>query len=372
MTRIRVNTDVLKTKAKDFETAADAFNRAGDDIAAAAAAMPSYDGQLSGPARLAGYEIQRQARDMKAALSSDAQSLQKAAQDFENVENQAENVFNQNQEILLAADASLDLPAKGGDSYLGYQYLGGEPPIYILCMYGVCKKVIVTDENMPYIQYFICQVDGGSCKDPDTGITTKYPGYFETKRVYDALSVAAIAGDGLIILAGVLFICTGIGAPAGIGMVATGLTANASAAYFGEGDLAKMATATDNAAAAWNEIFPGDNQVGDPQYGIGDQGPGAGNPIYEPNDGYYTPPPTDPGNMPTSGTPDYGGMNSEPPPDVPYTPPDNSTPDNGTPDYGGMDSESPDVTYESPDVPYTPPDNTTPDSGDPPPEKSYR
>jgi hypothetical protein len=60
MARIRVDTEDLKAKAKDFESAAEAFARAGDDIAAAAMAMPSYDGQLSGPAPKAGYEIQRQ------------------------------------------------------------------------------------------------------------------------------------------------------------------------------------------------------------------------------------------------------------------------------------------------------------------------
>jgi hypothetical protein len=58
MTRIRVNTDDLKNEAKDFESAAEAFARAGDDIAAAAMAMPSYDGQLSGPAFKEGQEFQ--------------------------------------------------------------------------------------------------------------------------------------------------------------------------------------------------------------------------------------------------------------------------------------------------------------------------
>jgi uncharacterized protein YukE len=79
MTRIRVNTEDLKAKAKDFESAADAFSRAGDDIAAAAAAMPSYDGQLSGPARKAGAEIQSQARDMKTTLTNDAIAAKRRA-----------------------------------------------------------------------------------------------------------------------------------------------------------------------------------------------------------------------------------------------------------------------------------------------------
>jgi uncharacterized protein YukE len=108
MTRIRVNTEDLKSKAKDFDSAADAFNRAGDDIAAAAAAMPSYDGQLSGPARKAGYEIQNQAREMKTELAGDAESLRKTAQAFETVDNQTVNIFGDNTTLLS------DAPLNGG------------------------------------------------------------------------------------------------------------------------------------------------------------------------------------------------------------------------------------------------------------------
>jgi type VII secretion effector (TIGR04197 family) len=140
MARIRVNTEDLKTKAKDFESAADAFNRAGDDIAAAAAAMPSYDGQLSGPARKAGYEIQSQARDMKTALTNDAQSLQKTAQAFEEVDNQAIDAFGQNQEILLSYSSEGVKGIDQGDSYMGYRDDGLSPTV-ILCMYGTCCEV---------------------------------------------------------------------------------------------------------------------------------------------------------------------------------------------------------------------------------------
>jgi uncharacterized protein YukE len=90
MARIRVNTEDLKSKAKDFESAADAFNKAGDDILAAAMAMPSYDGQLSGPARKAGYELQAGCRDIKTRLSPNAESLRKTAQAFEEVDSQTQ------------------------------------------------------------------------------------------------------------------------------------------------------------------------------------------------------------------------------------------------------------------------------------------
>jgi hypothetical protein len=79
MVRIRVDTEDLKRGAKDFESASDAFNKAGDDILSTAMSLPSYEGQLSGPARKAGYDIQSQSRDIKASLSSDAESLKTTA-----------------------------------------------------------------------------------------------------------------------------------------------------------------------------------------------------------------------------------------------------------------------------------------------------
>jgi len=102
MTRIRVNTEDLKNKAKDFDSAAEAFTRAGDDILAAAMAMPSYDGQLSGPARKAGYEIQKQARELSTALAGDAESLRKSAQAFEEVDNEVIGLLEQNQSMLCS------------------------------------------------------------------------------------------------------------------------------------------------------------------------------------------------------------------------------------------------------------------------------
>jgi uncharacterized protein YukE len=100
MARIRVNTEDLQNKAKDFDSASEAFKRAGDDILAAAMAMPSYDGQLSGPARKMGYEFQKQARELSTALAGDADSLRKTAKAFEDVDNQAVNILNENLSIL--------------------------------------------------------------------------------------------------------------------------------------------------------------------------------------------------------------------------------------------------------------------------------
>ncbi len=132
MARIRVNTEDLKTKARDFDSAADAFNRAGDDILAAALAMPSYDGQLSGPARKAGYEIQTQCRELKAALSNNAESIRKAALGYEEVDNQAIDTFAVHQEALsiqtasFTAQYSMPEKTKGGTEQIGYQYISDD------------------------------------------------------------------------------------------------------------------------------------------------------------------------------------------------------------------------------------------------------
>jgi len=132
MARIRVNTDDLRNKAKDFDSAAEAFTRAGDDILAAAMAMPSYDGQLSGPARKAGYEIQSQARALGTALAGNAKFLRTAAQDFDDVNNQAVNTFVLQQEALstlmssITAQYSMPEKTRGGTEQIGYQYISDD------------------------------------------------------------------------------------------------------------------------------------------------------------------------------------------------------------------------------------------------------
>jgi hypothetical protein len=148
MARIRVDTEDLKAKAKDFESAADAFNRAGDEIAALAMAMPSYDGQLSGPARKAGYEIQSQAREMKTALTNNALFLQKAGQDFERVENATIEVLNASS---TSVRTSMFAAGDGGDIVLKYQedgpliglkdFIGYKQDGWILTIYCNGKSV---------------------------------------------------------------------------------------------------------------------------------------------------------------------------------------------------------------------------------------
>jgi uncharacterized protein YukE len=181
MARIRVNTEDLKNKAKDFDSAAEAFGHAGDDILAAAMSMPSYDGQLSGPARKAGYEIQTQCRDLKTALSNNAESLRKTAQAFEEVDKQAIDSIRQNQEMLLSYSSKGIGGIDQGDSYLGYRDDGLSPTV-ILCMYGICCEVTRAG-NETAIAEFEAAVD-------------KYLAHEITKsKIEDDISKAIIIGS---------------------------------------------------------------------------------------------------------------------------------------------------------------------------------
>ncbi len=94
MERIRVDTDKLKDHSKVFESSAEVFAQAGKDILNFAATLPSYDGQLSTPARAAALEINRQCQELSACLSSDAQSLAKTAKAFEDVDQETINAFD--------------------------------------------------------------------------------------------------------------------------------------------------------------------------------------------------------------------------------------------------------------------------------------
>jgi type VII secretion effector (TIGR04197 family) len=150
MTRIRVNTEELKIKAKDFESAAEAINRAGEEILATAMEMPSYDGQLSGPARKAGYEIQSQCRELKAALSNDAESLLQIAADFERVDNQIVHALSVQQNNItdyLNVNAIISTPffIQFGDEIKGFSY---DPATGILIIWNN-GKAIAYDLKLP-------------------------------------------------------------------------------------------------------------------------------------------------------------------------------------------------------------------------------
>ncbi len=240
MARIRVDTDDLKAKAKDFETAANAFNKAGDEIAAAAMGMPSYDGQLSGPARAAGYEIQRQSREVQALLAGDAQSLQKTAQAFEEANNQAIDAFGQNQELLASHTPDKLQGIDIGNAYLGYRDDGLSETV-ILCMYGVCN-VIPRKGNELVIADFEKKVDD-YVKDEKTM-------WDEWNKTVEAAVIASGLLIGLTIITGgtAAFVAAGLGAAGSIG----GEILESKACKDAQTDMAKD---TYGAAYYWNIMF---------------------------------------------------------------------------------------------------------------------
>jgi uncharacterized protein YukE len=131
MERIRVDTAELKSKSKVFATSAGLYAQAGDEILGFVARLPGYDGQLSGPARAAAAEINRQCKDLYTAYKGDADSLVRIAQAFEEADNQAVTAINES----LAAFSGVApeyvefySPApvtkiQGGNKTLGYKYL---------------------------------------------------------------------------------------------------------------------------------------------------------------------------------------------------------------------------------------------------------
>ena len=111
--RIRADTEKLKIHSKNFETSAGVFAQAGKEILALASGLPSYDGQLSSPARAAALEINRQCQGMHGYYAGDAQSLVRTAQAFETVDNQTIRIIGENLTILQAVSRLFGITGKG-------------------------------------------------------------------------------------------------------------------------------------------------------------------------------------------------------------------------------------------------------------------
>jgi hypothetical protein len=258
MARIRVDTEELKNKAEDFAAAADSVGRAGDEILAVAMALPSYEGQLSGPARAAGYEIQRRARDMQAALAGDADLLDRNAADFAAVDHRTVDLLAQNQEAILASPPAELRGIDIGDSYLGYRDDGLSDTV-ILCMYGTCRE-IPRAGNEEAIKEFEKYAD--DYKEQKEKMMNEF---YKT-------CVAAVAATGALVVlsvatAGVATAIAGIGVVGAIG-------SEALAWKDGKDAQEKMADDTFGAAYYWNKLFGetglGECVTGDNEQQVGD------------------------------------------------------------------------------------------------------
>jgi uncharacterized protein YukE len=163
MERIRVDTDKLKEKSKEFETSAGVFSKAGNEILTVAAGLPSYDGQLSTPARAAALEINRQSQDLHRSFMNISQSLTKTAQAFEEVDNQTVEILRGNSELISNAPiyggpgGENYVPKKqGGNHDLGYDDYGD---YIIVWKNGESQTIIITNENRSWVEKYEKDVD---------------------------------------------------------------------------------------------------------------------------------------------------------------------------------------------------------------------
>jgi hypothetical protein len=162
--RIRVDTDELKNQAIDFETSAGVFARAGKEILTFAAGLPSYDGQLSAPARAAALEINRQCQNLHSSYGSGAESLAKTAQAFEEVDKQTIDMLTDqqtdiliyNKEILSTQGPSTPVKAGGRKDVISYEDYGD----YVI-FWKNSKSIAIykTDQNRALIQQYEKDVD---------------------------------------------------------------------------------------------------------------------------------------------------------------------------------------------------------------------
>lgn len=160
MKRIRVDTDQLHRTAGDFETAAADIVRAGDEALSVAMSLPEYGGRLSGPARNAGYEIQRRCREMGGGCRDAAAALDSAARAYEAVDGTVcSEISTVRAQIISSGDHPL-LTISGGNQLFGYEYLTQN--LVVIWFQGKSMRVdldALSPENWRLVMLFINKVD---------------------------------------------------------------------------------------------------------------------------------------------------------------------------------------------------------------------
>lgn len=95
MPRIRVDSIQLRIEAGFFDSQRFLIGKAGCDVENVTPSMPSYDGQLSGPARTAGMEMRSRTSALSVMVDDHAQRLKSLADFFEAADNTQVDVFQQ-------------------------------------------------------------------------------------------------------------------------------------------------------------------------------------------------------------------------------------------------------------------------------------
>jgi hypothetical protein len=95
MTRIRVDTIQLRTEAGHIDSIRAVLEELGYEVVSTAASMPSYDGQLSGPARAAGLEAQSRSHGIALRQNEHSQRLTHLAAAFEATDDESvHNIYD--------------------------------------------------------------------------------------------------------------------------------------------------------------------------------------------------------------------------------------------------------------------------------------
>jgi len=94
MYRIKVDTDLLRRNAEKLRRLAGSFDSLGNELAQASAGVPSYDGQLSGPAREAGAVSLHDAKTLRDQLLAHSDDLLRLAQMFDDADLGTSNWLN--------------------------------------------------------------------------------------------------------------------------------------------------------------------------------------------------------------------------------------------------------------------------------------
>jgi hypothetical protein len=100
MTRIRVDPDLLRDIAKDFEKTSKDILDGGDNIFSVAISMPSYDGQLSTPAKKTGYEVQSRSKTLSGYYKHDSEVLIEVANRNEVIDKQVVRDFEESRKDI--------------------------------------------------------------------------------------------------------------------------------------------------------------------------------------------------------------------------------------------------------------------------------
>jgi GH24 family phage-related lysozyme (muramidase) len=121
MTRVRVDTEELRQTAAVLDSVDSQLMRITQKVESVAATLPSYDGQLSGPARGAGLEARNQSSTISRKINSHSQQLICLAGAFEKADQTEVAEWNETVAMLAHGKTAFEkLPISGGGNLVAF------------------------------------------------------------------------------------------------------------------------------------------------------------------------------------------------------------------------------------------------------------